>query len=138
MEEEIISFETATLAKEKGFPGDNKWAIPLFYEKNLSDRFVLSPNSSHVNDCYAPSQSLLQRWLREEHNIDVVLAPERYKDGVNYLVQAQKFDFNCNPEENENFCTKGSYWFNDNHEYPTYEDALEKGLFEGLKLIEND
>lgn len=82
------------------------------------------------------TQSLLQRWLREIHQIDVVISPERYSNGVNYCVQAQKFDLNegC---ITQNFIVEGSYWFNDNHEYPTYEEALEKGLQEGLKLIKS-
>lgn len=96
------------------------------------------------NECYgeeykelysAPTQSLLQKWLREVHNIDVVLSPERYSNGINYLVQAQKWDLTADPEVNPNFVVKGSFWYNDNHEYPTYEKALEKGLQEALKLI---
>lgn len=112
MKEQLITFETAKLAKEKGF------------------RLLVDFESSY------PTQSLLQKWLREKHNIDVVISPERYSNGVNYLVQAQKWDLNADPEVNLNFVIKGSCWYNDNHEYPTYEEALEKGLQEALKLIE--
>jgi hypothetical protein len=119
MKDKLIEFKTAKLANEKGCfeNSDNKW-----FEDEMQWLQV-------------PTQSLLQRWLREVHLIDVVISPERYKDGVNYLVQAQKWDLKSDPEVNVNFVIQGSYWFNDNGEYLFYEDALEKGLQEALTFI---
>lgn len=155
MTDELITFETAKLAKEKGFNiplkkgFDSKGNIILFGKKKdyyitsdiyySNDSLPREENTTHFPKiflCTAPTQSLLQRWLREIHQIDVVISPERYSNGVNYCVQAQKFDLNegC---ITQNFIVEGSYWFNDNHEYPTYEEALEKGLQEGLKLIKS-
>ena len=139
MEDGLIKSETAKLAKEKGFDT----AIEKIYDETgvittgISGTGKLVKNSEWGDrGCYsAPTQPLLQKWLREAHNIDVVIAPERYKDGVNYIVQAQKWDLGSDEEFNPNFTVDGSYWFNDNGEYPTYEVALEKGLEEGLKLI---
>lgn len=138
MKEQLINFETAKLAKEKGFD----WNCNNYTSKRDGNYFsstTILVGYKNWNEIYEtwsiPTQSLLHRWLREIHNIDVVIAPERYKNGVNYLVQAQKFDLTSDPETNLNFCIEGSYWFNDNHEYPTYEDAMEKGLEEALKLI---
>ena len=53
--EEICTYEVAKLAKEKGFD------VPT------------AKNYRHENGatCNAPSQSLLQRWLREEKNIHI-------------------------------------------------------------------
>lgn len=76
----------------------------------------------------------LQKWLRDKHNIDIIFEPERYKNGINYCVQAQCFDL-INGDSKLNFIINATYMFNDNHEYPTYEQALEKGLSEALKLI---
>lgn len=165
MKEHLISFETAKLAKEKGFNIPTKTAYignkffeseetpngydgydPSFKENWNKKGWVTNreggmcfgcklDNIKYFESYTAISQTLLQKWLREVHNIDVVIVPERYKNGVNYLVQAQKFDLTSDPETNLNFCIEGSYWFNDNHEYPTYEDAMEKGLEEALKLI---
>lgn len=141
MKEQLVSFKTAKLAKKKGFKGlfPTTDYIPMYVEDENTHIGILKEKQGE-DDCrddfyLAPTQSLLQKWLREVHNIDVVLSPERYSNGINYLVQAQKWDLNADPEVNPNFVIKGSYWFNDNHEYGTYEEALEKGLQEALKLI---
>ena len=152
MKEQFITFETAKLAKEKGFDiptiqfyTSGKKAYLSKAEDYMTERYAESnwnngrgsyPTEPEKVSCSAPTQSLLHKWLREKHNIDVVISPERYYTGVNYLVQAQKWDLNADPEVKLNFVIKGSCWYNDNHEYPTYEEALEKGLQEALKLIE--
>jgi len=73
-------------------------------------------------------------WLREEHCIDVIIVPGRYSGAVNYLVRAEKFDLS----REKDFIVKGTNWFNDNHEYPEFIDALEKGVLEGLKLLKEE
>ena len=145
MEEQLVGFETAKLAKEKGFNYTTSCGYteesdiyrPFYWESYCeANRIVLKEDSLDEYVPYlAPTQALLQRWLREVHNIDVVLIPERYSDGVNYLVQAQKWDLSVDPSTSPNFIVEGCGWFNDNGEYPTYERALEKGLQEGLKII---
>lgn len=133
MKEELVSLETARVANEKGFT----WECERYFnDKDEMWTYVNWGEGLYEGSCFRPTQSLLQKWLRELHNIDVVISPERFKDGVNYCVQAQKWDLSSNPELNPNFIVKGSYWFNDNGEYPTYELALEKGLQEALKLID--
>lgn len=69
--EEICTYEVAKLAKEKGFDGlcyagyDRKGKLLLPNNiPNLNMRLLLT-------DCIAPTQSLLQRWLREEKGIVV-------------------------------------------------------------------
>lgn len=148
----MIKFETAKLAKKKGFdveclkfytkPKSKMFGIdehgrsyPM-YNKSKSLYTIGSATALNIENVYfAPTQSVLLRWLREVRNIDVVISPERYEDGINYMVQAQKWDLKVDKEIYPNFVIDGSYWFNDNHEYPTYEKALEKGLQEALKLI---
>lgn len=134
MKDQLITFETAKLAKEKGF---NEYCYNYWIDENTqTNEHYIGKLVKEFKPIPAPTQSLLQKWLREKHNIDVVISPERYYTGVNYLVQAQKWDLNADPEVKLNFVIKGSCWYNDNHEYPTYEEALEKGLQEALKLIE--
>ena len=152
MKEELITFETAKLAYEKGYTREVVGISFTSTRRNyynmqgklngdcidfVRDILKYGKQKSKIKHILYPatSQSLLQRWLREEYSIDVVLDPERYKNGVNYMVQAQKWDLQADHEINPNFIVKGSYWFNDNGEYPTYEEALEKGLQEALKLI---
>ena len=90
MKEQLISFETAKLAKEKGFSErvrfiwyDNK--MKPFIEDNLIREYGYIPGEWNGNMHYkkdpsetytsAPTQSLLQKWLREEHNIHILTRP---------------------------------------------------------------
>ena len=66
MEEQLITFETAKLAYDIKLNGYNSIFPGFNYNENgelkgYSDKYV------------APTQSLLQRWLREKHNIDVLI-----------------------------------------------------------------
>ncbi len=82
MTEQLISFETAKLAKEKGFfdkniYGDVRLSQAVFYDKHglqYDIREVFEDKGIEVELCYnAPTQSLLQRWLREAHGIYIEL-----------------------------------------------------------------
>lgn len=72
--EDYVSFETAKLLKEKGF---NEYCYGYYYtpkyithgdfkQKNLE----LFPDS-----CSAPTLQMAMKWLREEHNIQIVISP---------------------------------------------------------------
>ena len=64
--EEICTYEVCKLAKEKGFPQDyQSWTGDL-YDKNGGLCF-----STDSEFCVAPTQSLLQKWLREERGVIV-------------------------------------------------------------------
>lgn len=140
MKEQLISFETAKLAKERGF----KWnTLDSFYKltfeetwkPNLRDRlgnFIDWNTESYgvsKNITSRPTQSLLQKWLREVHNIDIQIL--RNKPGYSeYKVEIYKIN-NSNQYiylliKDEEFIK----WFY------TYEEALEVALQEALKLIE--
>lgn len=108
MIDEIVTLETAKLAKEKGYPNDGELPIRAYYPKI---RY------------FAPTQSLLQRWLREVHGINMLL--ERYPDyyWVYGWIWEESNPLNHNTELD--FSVEGD----------TYEEALEKGLQEGLRLI---
>jgi hypothetical protein len=69
--EEICTYELCKLAKEKGF---NVQTFDWYdYTGNYNKGFI--PHKLHecprYKEYYAPSQSLLQRWLREERGIIV-------------------------------------------------------------------
>jgi len=120
MEEEKIKFETAKLAQEKGLilvKGYGCYNQFGKFEPELP--FYSDPEQFFEDELYsAPTQSLLQRWLREVHDIHIQILPYNSK----YLVSILKTGENGS---NPNF----------NIEYDTYEDALEAGLFEGLQLV---
>jgi len=87
--------------------------------------------------CPAPIQSLLQLWLRETHNIHIWIEPQR-GNIQSYMLNI----YNSNNDE-EYFMAdygflEGSEQYKDSGDYmwyDTYEDALEQGLLEALKLI---
>ena len=125
MKEQLVSFETAKLAKEKGFD----WRVTHRYQgEDLISGALYNSNDKeeqalwNVELISVPSQSLLQKWLRDEHNIDV---------------WAQPFVMNNNlPDESYSyFLFKDGSWIKDGVDYLDFEDALESGLYEALKLI---
>ena len=116
MEDTRITFETAKLAKEKGF----KYSELSYYdgELDLSNCFdVIEPRKrTPENMVYAPTQSLLAKWLREKHNIHLIAYKNINIDGYDWCYITTDGITNINS-------------------YKTYEEALEAGLQEALKLI---
>lgn len=94
MKEELVSFETAKLLKEKGF---------------IKAGFI-----------GVPTQSLAQKWLRDKYGIDITVA--LVTTGYGFYIH-----------KNRNYTNNGEHY---NTLVPTYEEALEDGLKESLKLIE--
>lgn len=67
--DEIVTYEVAKLAKEKGFPLQKvvkQDGRAFFYELPQSH-----PNWANCDAWYLPTQSLLQRWLRKKKNIHI-------------------------------------------------------------------
>ena len=144
MEDTRITFETAKLAKEKGFnerlhyfykvKSENDVELYGCTKKELVGFKGYVPIYHKVRDyhtnkeklnaklyrCSAPTQSLLAKWLREEHNI-IVLVDYEGIDGYYYKFYSYK-------EGNKNYDASDK-------NYNTYEEALEAGIQEVLKLI---
>ena len=123
MQEQLISFETAKLAKEKGFNipviyvfDDIDGTLTASYVKNVFD--LLKYNTS-IHKCSRPAQSLLQKWLRDKHCIHVeVIWVDTLSDIYVYHIS-----------------TTNNAIRPDSIFYHSYEEALEQGLLEALKLI---
>ena len=121
MTEQLITFDTAKLAKEKGFD----WQTNMVYKQELlytRDNIIKNSafKNSKVYRATAPTQSLLQKWLREVHNIHVVALPWKdHCDDANDPVKYRGMIFRVKTYE----------------EHLQQEDAMEKVLFEALKLI---
>lgn len=156
MKEQLISFETAKLAKEKGFDilcfnyyfedgefkeniltgqngyyGDDyevefeefleDWNDKMLTKKNGGRCFGCSKNKGYLETFSAPTQSLLQKWLREVHNIHT---------NVHYgLTFTFKINGDLKGNDYVDYSEMDKFWGR------TYEEALEKGLQEALKLI---
>ena len=130
MEDTRIIFETAKLAKGKGFPQEaNRLEIPYYnykgeFKVDVSDwrvrKYIRGEDTSDIGFVSGPTQSLLAKWLREEHNI-IVLVDYEGIDGYYYKFYSYK-------EGNKNYDASDK-------NYNTYEEAYEIGLQEALKLI---
>lgn len=124
MKEELVSFETAKLLKEKGFVNlsDKSYIISEGARYGLLSNFTNKYNNSvETNRVEAPTQSLAQKWLREKHSIHVELY--RNASGWGWILTTTN---------------TGSTLLeiNDDIFFGSHEEALEEGLKEGLKLIE--
>ena len=131
MREKYITIETAKLAAEKGFN----------IETRNSDYMVDGNYTGEVGSCIScteyvpcPNQALLQKWLREVHQIyvDVDIDQTTYPKFC-YMISR----FIGNPTD-----LTAEEWGWQNHPngvdwglHRKWEDALEEGLFEALKLI---
>ncbi len=143
--DELVSFETAKLAKEKGFdvPTDRYYHIYddiVDAENSLEmtgDGCADFYNSLNTYRCAAPTQSLLQRWLREEKGIVILI-------NIGYCYENKDTPFYENPNMEPIF--NGYYYgiwmlddLNDNlgrsNYFPTYELALEDALKYALENL---
>ena len=142
MEEEIVSFETAMLLKDKGF----NEPCSYFYEDNelcklcyyQGDGTGFVCNNSHINDrlsceemqCTAPTQSLAQKWLRETRNITFNANPHSNDGKIIYVVTIKVISSNKYIDFNVMMDTSNKAIMFDN-----YEEAIESGLKYCLKSI---
>jgi hypothetical protein len=117
MKEELISFETAKLAKEKRFDVSCRVLYNKDGSKVLNNRHTMRNNLTFVDDSKisAPTQSLLQRWLREVHELNLYISLSGTKE-ISWF-------WSINDKEYQDGSSN------------TYEQALEAGLLEALKLI---
>ena len=132
--EEICTYEVCKLAKEKGFPQDpdkNDHCLMYCWDGSLNIHPLAMwivwemEEYDHDNLYAAPTQSLLQRWLREEKYlfVDIGMAFNGYYYQV---IRTDKFD--------ECIGTQIVEHFNGN-KFDTYELALEDALKYALKNL---
>jgi len=139
MEEQLISFKTAKLAKEKGFneltdliylhhpntyrgiKGTDSWKL-AYDLVEFKYRNKYNGHSYNEDEQYsAPTQSLLQQWLREKYHLDVYVA----SNGLYcYFPMIQLLEIDGTQMKSPKVKI-----------YKKWEDALETGLQEALKLI---
>jgi hypothetical protein len=131
MREPLITFETAKLAKEKGFDivtGGNCWV------KTLEGKIIHNSERHPINDdrvdakyyLAQPTQSLLQQWLWETYKIWVEIT--LWGDGVGFTCMIKYIK---GVDDNGTDSVYGESVTTDSNPYT----LLEKGLQEALKLI---
>ena len=123
MKEKQITQTTARLAKRAGFyipvvsfnvkdsrvTGFNRNPKEIYYKTGFPD-FGYKASDLFI----IVSQSVLQKWLREKYNIHVI--PSWLYSGYGYSIYS-------------------THWNRQNGILGTYENAMEKGLQEALKMI---
>lgn len=125
LKEQIISLETAKLVKILGF--DNKTNFCYRNNELISGGFHYY--NSYNNEIGAFSQSLIQKWLREEFNIFIeistILIWLNSKANIRYKISILSGNKKLKLEK-------------DSFEASTYEEVLEIGLQESLKMIKSN
>jgi len=109
MKEQLITFETAKLANKKKFIG---WSESRYNRLGLL-------KESKAWSISAPTQSLLQKWLRDNHKIHTTITSVSQESWM-FRVTLKGQTLN-----------NGIY----EEDFDTYEEALEISLQEALKLI---
>lgn len=127
MDEQLITLKTARLAKKKKFNNESEYAwldmgegeVPYIQHfTSYGNRDALfNINTEHFG-YLAPTQSLLQKWLREEHSISIIIP------------------FTCGYSVTFNLIKKdGLCEYPNSAYYDTYEEALENGLALALEKV---
>ena len=129
MEIQLVKIETAKLAKKKGFC--EVCQNDCRYNKDglqTEHPFIQKLHNEKEFNIPAPTQALLQKWLRETHFIYIDIRPFYFKnerfDGWE-LYQAYKLK--------EGIRSESGYALT----FDSFEDALEQGLQEALELLYN-
>lgn len=123
MTEEFVTLETAKLLKEKGF---NEYCKDIINHKGIMMETIFRTSKDLPKSFYScPTQSVAQKWLRETKNIHICV----YNCACGYGYEISKAD---NGTHMASSAYKGT---NDGGKWDTYEETLEAGLQEALKLI---
>ena len=122
--EELCTYEVAKLAKEKGFDE----YVEAFYAEDCNTAHTQGPEkwNEYKGKYAAPTQSLLQRWLRAEKNIhiEIIATASGYYWCINKTNGTSITDSDVlNRGTNEGGC------------FDTYELALENALKYALENL---
>ena len=128
MKDELIKFGTAVLAREKGFNHmkSNCYGDNMCYQLPKGELVNALKGNTVLGYILAPTQSLLQKWLREEHNIYLTIG----FGSINQLNKVNGYTYSIFHNRN---------WVSLDHrdEMESYEAASESGLIKALSLIDN-
>jgi len=137
MKEQKVILETAKLAKEKGFDWDcdhyfikedNSLTKAMYYEMDINNKTIDDDSGyfSSIPLCVAPTQALLAKWLREVYGLELFIHKFKPND-------AYPKGYYCVSKPLTYYSNEMKDWIFTN--FKTYEEALEVGLQEALKLI---
>jgi len=118
---QIVNFETAKLAKIKGYDWCDEKYNDYYYHHDGTLYF--NPHQSGSRTAIAPAQSMLQKWLREKHYVAVIVDIDMTLSWVWKIIPIDER------------CVIGKFSISKNVFCDKYESALEDGLIEALKLL---
>ena len=142
MDNTLISFETVILANEKGFNEYTSRMESLYViledlweqDHHNGNDFLMYAKDEIISSTEAPehpgikvkwigrrpTQSILQKWLRDKHDIDLYVQGRK--------IMRYKYILEWYDEQRRSHTVSGNI-------YDTWEETLEEGLKEGLTLI---
>jgi hypothetical protein len=138
---ELVSSETAKIAHDKGFSENTNYVYSDYYGGTPKPDTVVSELEQYGPYIPAPPQTMLQKWLRDEHLIFVSVVREPI--GSDEWEWAYTIEYLPKKHHNEKRRTPFFVTIKSFHEGPgsytgawhDYEQALEEGLQKGLSLI---
>ena len=134
IEESYVGFETARMLKEAGF----NCVCRKWYEwkdgEAAEQEADADCNWNMDKNCYSrPTQALAARWLRETHGIhvssEIIVYPRHDRDSRKVTGPRITWGYLIIP------LNRRDPWKGSLNEYKSYEEALETGLQEAIKLI---
>lgn len=134
MEEKFVGYKLAELAKKKGFNIIQRFSNEAsLYNKEKEHAFYANYGffGSGYNKGYisAPTQSFLQKWLRDIHKIHITVDYSNEHNKHHYVVYRNSNEYIHNITQ--------ELIDNDTFTYiDTYEECLEEALYKALSLIE--
>lgn len=94
IEETYVSFETAKLLKEKGFP-QNTFRCHYIIDGNINYKSFENRCGFGDYDIIAPTLEMAMKWLREIHNIHIVVYPYTDKKGHHFNFLFDTYAYGC-------------------------------------------
>ena len=126
----FATFGTASFAKKKGYDppinsSDLYWDISGIHIH--PDKFYVSSELAQV--IFAPTQAQLQTWVREKHNIHIII---KY---FNNSSLTSRWGWMLIKLDGSDIKETGIKEFKDYIFFDSYEDALEEGLRQALNRL---
>jgi hypothetical protein len=120
---QIIKFETAILAKEKGFTKTCECFFDDIGDLYKSDIYLNEKRHNaysfkNVGHCHAPYQTTVQDYLRTEHKIHITITSISQESWQYHITK---------PGESLGMVI--------GEDYDTYEEALEEGILNALLTL---
>ncbi len=135
MKDQIVTLKVAELAKQKGFDLPCNYRYSLI-SKDLKYTIIAESLSDitlprRIRMCLAPTQALLQRWLREKHKLHPYINPTGSFDEWHIPNIRDSSIGALSSSRDQLMDFPGCY----SKSFPSYEDALEYALYYCLDYI---